>query len=330
MAAGLLSVAPAASAIIISFNYDFDTAGFLDTGTTDGLAARAALDSAAGFFESRLSDSLSAITPSPGNTWTASFTDPSTGANGTLVDLPILANEIVVIAGARDLGIGSGGPILGRGNVGSATASGDLEFEAAALTRGQGSILELFGPTATDFGRWGGHLTMDVDTNWHFDVNTLPGTAEDFLSTAFHELGHVLGFGTSASFDFKVNASNEFTGAASVALNGGSVPLQSPTPGAHWANEVIPGGPLDPIMSPVAGGPESYITNPGVLQEVAMDPQILGGRKLFTDLDLAGLQDLGWEVTFIPLPAAFWMLLSGTVLLLLRNRTTRGVSEATT
>jgi hypothetical protein len=39
----------------------------------------------------------------------------------------------------------------------------------------------------------------------------------------------------------------------------------------------------------------------GVTQEAAMDPSItVGTRKLFTDLDYAGLADVGWETAAVP------------------------------
>jgi len=43
-----------------------------------------------------------------------------------------------------------------------------------------------------------------------------------------------------------------------------------------------------------------------------MTPAITTGtRKRFTDLDLAGLQDVGWEVAPVPVPAAVWLFGTG-------------------
>ena len=114
-----------------------------------------------------------------------------------------------------------------------------------------------------------------------------------------HELGHLLGIGTSNSWNNLISGSN-FTGAASSALFGGFVPLSGDL--GHWA--------------------EGTLGNSGT-QEALMDPSILEGtRKVFTDLDLAGLTDVGWEVTPIPVPAAVWLFGSALGLLgWLRSRT---------
>jgi len=46
-----------------------------------------------------------------------------------------------------------------------------------------------------------------------------------------------------------------------------------------------------------------------------MDPSLTGtSRKVFTDLDFAGLKDLGWEVSPVPEPAEM-ALASGLALL---------------
>jgi hypothetical protein len=47
-------------------------------------------------------------------------------------------------------------------------------------------------------------------------------------------------------------------------------------------------------------------------QEVTMTPSISNGqRKLFTELDFAGLDDLGWVVTPVPEPATIGMTVVG-------------------
>jgi hypothetical protein len=48
-----------------------------------------------------------------------------------------------------------------------------------------------------------------------------------------------------------------------------------------------------------------------------MDPTItIGTRKVFTDLDMAALDDIGWEVTPVPVPAAVYLFGSGLLGLL--------------
>jgi hypothetical protein len=100
----------------------------------------------------------------------------------------------------------------------------------------------------------------------------------DFLSVAIHEMAHLLGLGSAPSWDTYVSG-GQFIGTNSVASYGGNVPLYSDH---HWA---------EGTMSTVKG----------VTQEAAMDPSItVGTRKLFTDLDYAGLADVGWETAAVP------------------------------
>lgn len=297
VAAALLAIAQGAPALIVTFNYDFDSLDFFDPGTADGLAARAALEEAGDFFESRLSDNLSEIAPGGFNTWTAGFTHPGTGVAASVLDLEVAAEQIIIYAGARDLG----GSTLGIVGPGSFSVAGTQAFVDIVSARGQGAV---------DFGPWGGGLAMNSTSSWYFGIGSLPpGGTNDFFSTALHEIGHILGIGTADSWDDMIVA-GEFTGTASVAAFGANVPLQ-PVSFAHWAAGT---------SSTVAGGSESYITNPGAAEEVAFDPNLtVASCKLVTDLDLAGLSDIGWQV--VPVPAAFWMLMSGTVMLLLRQRT---------
>ena len=313
VAASLLAMTQAVSAVTITFDYTFDTMNFFDLGDPLGADRRTALETAGAFFESRLSDNLSAITPGGNDTWTAGFTNPGTGFSASVSNRTLALGEILIFAGARDLG----GSILGKAGPGGFSTGllASPAFVEAVSTRGQGlvSTPDPPPPVATDFGPWGGGLTMDIDTVWNYEINTTPtGNEHDFLSVALHEIGHILGIGTADSWDDMINGSNEFTGVESVAVYvpPGNIALQGG--GAHWANG---------ISSFIAAGPESYITNPGGAQETAMAPSLTGiSRKLFTDLDLAGLTDIGWQVSTIPLPAGFWMLLSGAVMLLLRQR----------
>src|SRR5690606_37369480 len=113
----------------------------------------------------------------------------------------------------------------------------------------------------TDFAPAAGVITFAIDANWHFGPTTsgLSSSESDFLSTALHELGHVLGFGTAASFRNLV-AGGVFTGSRAVAVHGQPVAMSGD--GSHFA--------------------EGVQSNP---QEVAFDPTLLNGsRKLLTDL----------------------------------------------
>lgn len=95
--------AAASQPIDIVIDYSFDTQNFFAPNTSDGQAARQLLETAAHILESRIFDSLAAITPGGANTWTASFFHPGTGANQTIVDLEVPENQLIVFAGGQNL-----------------------------------------------------------------------------------------------------------------------------------------------------------------------------------------------------------------------------------
>src|SRR4051812_35483198 len=95
--AATLLFASSAEALTVTFDYTKDTSGFF----TDP-ARRSLLDLAASTYTG-FTDSLSAITPGGGNTWTATFSDPATGAQTSVVDRTIPANTVIVYVGAHAL-----------------------------------------------------------------------------------------------------------------------------------------------------------------------------------------------------------------------------------
>jgi hypothetical protein len=285
----LLLASQSASAITLAFDYTYDINGFFVDPTRQTV-----LETAGGFFEARLGDDLTAITSGGGNSFNAVFTDPGTGLTETINDYSVAADTLVVFAGGRAIP----GSTLGIGGPGGFSASGSTDFIDNVVTRGETEPTQ--GPTATDFAPWGGSISFDTGASWYFDtdpstVEPFPGS-NDFFSVALHELAHLLGFATSDSWDNLVSGTN-FTGAASNIVFGGDVPLESDL--AHW---------LD--------GTESVVD--GSSQEAAMDPSLLvGTRKYMTDLDMAALDDVGWEVTatVVPLPPAVLLFASGLLAL---------------
>ncbi|MEM1446734.1 MAG: hypothetical protein AAGF84_11805 [Planctomycetota bacterium] len=294
-AVGLL--AGQATAINLVVDYTYDTQNFFGSGNPQGLAggnqARASLEAAADFFSVLLEDSLSSIeVPDPyfsqsfdGQvtwSWERRITSPGTGSPLSFGG-PIAQDEYVIYAGGRALS----GSILGLGGPGgfswSSNPSGGFTSqeinELNAITDAFGDAVETRGK-ASGFSSWGGVVTFDSDdTNWHFDHLSEPAFGEsDFFSVAIHELGHAVGFGTADEWDALVNGGT-FFGAASFAENGNVYPALS-SDRAHW---------LEDTMSSVRGT--------GVAQETSMDPDLtIGTRKLWTDLDTAGLEDIGWEI----------------------------------
>lgn len=282
----------AAAALEIEFDFSEDTAGFF--GDPD---RRLVLESAGAFFESVIQDDLLPITPGGGNSFSAVFTSPGTGTVVEKQDFAVPADTIIIFAGARDLGA-----TLGLGGPGGFANGGSPDFVAASTSRGEGdgTASAVQGPSATDFAPWGGAVTFDVNNDWYVDPDPATdeafGTMDDLFSVALHEIAHVLGFGLSDSWDNWVSGL-EFSGPISAAIDDaitgvadGVVPLADP---GHWAAGID--GSLD-----------------AAFQEAAMDPNIkVGTRKRFTNLDLAGLADVGWELTAIPLAPAGWFMLAG-------------------
>jgi hypothetical protein len=277
----LLAASQSADAVVINFDYTYD-GGFF---SGSNASRRDILDAAGGFLGSILTDSLTAISSGGGNNFSAVFNRPDTGAETTLSNFSVAADALTVFVGGQSMGAGS----LGYGGYGGYSVSGTQDFLNNAAQRGQSNATS--GPSATDFAPWGGQLTFSSSANWYFDADlstTEAFSGNDFYSVALHELGHLLGLGSSDSWDNKTSGSS-FTGANAVAVYGGNVPLEGDK--VHW---------LDGTKSTVNG----------IEQETAMDPTIhVGTRKVFTQLDLAALKDVGWQVsvTAVPVPSAVWL-----------------------
>jgi len=297
-AAGLLLALPA-HALTIEFDYTYDTRGFftdLTTGTPM-TERRALLEQAASFY-SGFTDALTAITPQAGDSWSVQITHPSLGGPLiTLSNIDIAADTLRIYVGGSNSAPG----VLGFANTGfNLTASGSDTFIDAVTTRGQENTI---GSTATDYGVWGGMIWFNAANDWYFGSDTSGLTAghPDFLTTATHELGHILGYGEADSWLAQID-SGYFTGAASVAAYGSAVPLDQY--GSHWANGTM-------------------ISYQGVAQETLMDPSTTPGtRELPTLLDYAAFKDIGWQVnvTTVPEPDTYALLLTGLALIGLSAR----------
>jgi len=275
----LMIVSAPAQAISIQFDYSYD-GGFFDDQSRRDL-----LQQAAGFYSS-FTDKLLAISAGENDQWSVQFNNPSNvGTQVQQHNLAVSTDTITVYVGGSAMGSG----VLGFGTNGTVfNVSGSNQFVDSIYTRGQENAT---GATATDFGTWGGAISFNSDVNWFWGetIDGLDASYNDFLTTATHELGHVLGYGTADSW-FNLIEDELFSGAASVAAYGGLVPVVG---SAHWA---------EGVMS----------TYNGMDQEAMMDPSTPGGvRQLPTVLDYAGFEDIGWQVAAVPLPGAFWLMLSG-------------------
>lgn len=266
--------------VTITLDYSTDTSGFFDV-----QERRDAFEEVAADLGATLNDSLSAINTGGSNTYSAQYFDPATGDLASAANLDVAQDEIVVFTGARSY---TDNTLAEAGPGGWFGLSGSSAFVDAVATRGQSGV-----SNNTDFARWGGSVAWNENANWNFsdDLSDLDANESDFRSVAYHELLHVLGFGTAASWDALVS-NGEFVGVKATAEYDfdGSPPLTST--GSHFDYGVTDNG-----------------------QEVAMDPDIARGtRKFLTLLDYAAIDDIGWDVT-PPSNAIGTVIISGTNLM---------------
>jgi len=236
-------------AFSITFDYRFDRLGFFD----DPLR-RAVLEEAGAQWEAIIQDDFDNLPVG-----TSFEVRTPTGAARETVTLTDPVNDIIVFVGADDLD----GSILALAGPDGGNVAGDIY--AARISpdfRGTGPV--------TDFEPWAGVITFDIDARWFFGFG-LPRYGEnDFLSVAVHEIGHVLGVGTSGAFDRWI-VGDTFTGPNAQVVNGGD-PI-----------------PLD--------GDHAHVEEGHWDDVVSLDPALMTGtRVLLSNHDKALLADIGYEI----------------------------------
>ena len=236
---------PAGTPFNIEFDYRFDSTGFFDN------AARTALEATADIWESFIRDEFTNVPA--GIEFTVD--NPTTGTE-ELVVLNAEIDDLLIFVGARSLS----GTTLGFAGPDGFDASGTI-----LSNRISGS----------DFEPWAGGLTFNSEANWFFDSTPdtdgdIPVGQSDFISTALHEIGHILGIGTADIFR-NIGAGAAFNGVNALTVNGGS-PI--------------------PLTSDLEHVQEGFFND-----TVLMDPfSLVGTRTLPSQVDLALLADIGYEI----------------------------------
>ncbi len=234
----------------ITFDYRFDTIGFFAAPQR-----RTALEAAAGEWEAVIGDEFNDVPA--GVSFSVTNPETQSATLGMVLTDPI--DDLIIFVGSQSLQ----GETLAFGGPSGFSALGDA-FQSRVSNNFRGS-----GPVS-DFEPWAGAVTFDRDANWNFSLAGPVSDQDDFLSVAVHEIGHVLGIGTSAAFDVLVS-DGSFRGANAMALNGGApVPLDND--GGHIDDGFDKGN-------------------------AALSPTLATGtRKLLSETDKAILADIGYEV----------------------------------
>ena len=251
-----------APALTIRLDYSFDDPARGGLGFFSDPARRALVEKAALDLSAPITSTPAAITPGGSNTWTATFFNPSTGQQTSVSNLSVAAGELVIYVGAMAMGSDE----AGLGGTGGFQGSGTSSFLANLRSRGQ-----------SGYAAWGGSVSFDTTVPWYTGSATTYATSlTDLYTVAVHEMGHVLGMGTSAEFNQRFNGPY-FVGENAVAANGNRPVAMSPDL-AHWAQGTTSNG-----------------------QPASLQPTIIPGiRYGFSALDYAALKDIGWQVSSTP------------------------------
>ncbi|MEO0454371.1 MAG: hypothetical protein AAFY98_09585 [Verrucomicrobiota bacterium] len=274
-------------AIEIQIDYTYDTNNFFDTDEK-----KAVMEAVADFFGDMIDDQLLSIDASQffRASWTASFIDPSTGGSVNLSNLVVPEDVIIIYVGSRNLP----GNTVGVAGPGGFGASGASSWIDRIVSRGQTGVSD---SPVTDVSLWGGSIAFDT-TNlddstrvWNFSLNSNDGSegGTEFMTVALHEMCHVLGIGIEfdpgTSIWEEIVSNGIFTGGAAARSNGNISPSVSGD--GHF---------IQSLTSQYFG---SFGATHGHSAPVLMVPSSTDSGTNFdviTDLDLASLQDLGWEI----------------------------------
>ena len=265
LASAALAVSIGQSAAFnIQFDYSFDSNGFFDVGS----AERNRLEDAATFFEEIIVDDLNGITPGGNNGWTATFANPSFDVFGFN---PIDPNTFPAVS-VSDLVVQPDTIVV---YVGSQNINTGALGEAA--------------PGGFSIG--GG-----ADPGWSSNISVRgeAGSTTDPGATDFAPWGGSLSINNTINWDLTPDAS----GSNASAYHLYSVLL-------HELGHVLGIGTADSWDEGqhLVPGTMSVVYGTDDPQEAAMDPDLgIMETKFFTDVDVAALEAVGWEIAPLPVP----------------------------
>jgi hypothetical protein len=237
----------------IKFDYRFDTVGFF---TPD---RRAALEAAGALWANHIHDDFPLLPKGTGiRLKNPENRDEDVWVNSIEEDV----DDLIVFVGTSEAipGLGRGGP---SGN----TQTDDPVLAAALAARRDGP----------DFEPWAGSISFKASSNFFFDptpasADDIPSQSSDFITTAAHELGHVLGFSSGCAALLALTSGSTFVGPTAQAVYGGPVPLVTDL--GHFQEGLKSDG-----------------------SETLMDPGMTTGTRVSpTRLDRAVFIDIGYDI----------------------------------
>ncbi|MGK7950177.1 MAG: hypothetical protein AB4368_15695 [Xenococcaceae cyanobacterium] len=278
----------------IKFDYSFDRNGFFNS-----YERRAALEKAGEIWSSLINDDFEAIPEG------VEFTiqNPTNGDSETII-LEEEIDDIIIYVGANTSpygGSSDGQPLINNHgchltgcacskcsvsnkNTINLSQRGVLDSDnSKILGKAQIDGIDLEGDifqrrisdnfrergVVTDFEPWAGTISFNSEIDWDFSLDNPNLEKIDFISVALHEIGHVLGIGTAPIFD-SIGAGRTFDGVNALAVNNGDpIPLEAD---------------LGHIQDGFQGN------------SVLLDPTKNIGRNLPSNIDLAILADIGYEI----------------------------------
>lgn len=301
--------------IEIVVDYTYDTQGFFDEPIR-----RTAIEAVANRYSQVITSELLAVEPvldlGQPTTWRIGFDHPGIGGIYQLSTAPsrsedpifssssdeadeygfagLAENEWILFAGARSLAnAGLGGTATGRNftNV----------FDAVEGPMHRGVIDNTPSNSINDLPAWGGAITFDINSNWHFDLTEVVGNGEiDFYSIAMHEVGHALGLSNSWNQWERNVSGSEYRGEHAVAAynkdNDTTLDFLATesSNNLHWSD-----GNYQSYIFPL-GSPNRVGTVGDGLQDLLLEPianfSSTTRRFELTNVDAAALVDVGWSI----------------------------------